>query len=230
MAAGSAATRPNVGPYLQLIAAEGYVAVAINYSLAPDHTYPTPVRQTGAALDWVVAHAKEIGADPDRIVLAGDSAGAQIAAQHAAMITDREYAAEVGIEPTIGPDQLVATILHSGPYDPPAALDATGFGGWFVRTVGRAYLGSNDLGSPRVQQSSVVTHATRTFPPTLLTGGDLDPLTKQGRAFATRLTELGVENQPYWYADLNHEFQFDLSLPQSQEVLAATTTFLGAQT
>lgn len=215
-----------VAPYLRNLAGSGFVVVGINYALAPAHRYPVPVRQTGDALSWLVAHAAEIGADPGRIVLAGDSAGAQIAAQYAALVSDSGYAAKLGIAPAITRGQLRATLLHCGPYDPQMLLDATGISGWFVKTIGWAYLGTKDFSSPQVREASVVTHATAAYPPSLLTGGDDDPLTPQGRALAARLTELAVPVHALWFPGLNHEFQFDLSLPQSQQVLADTKSFL----
>lgn len=217
-------------PYLRLLAQEGYVGIGINYSLAPDHRYPVPVRQLGDALTYVQEHAAELGVDPDRIVLAGDSAGAQIAAQYAALVTSPEYAREVGIKPAIARDQLRGTLLHCGPYDPPMAMDSGGAGGWFVRTVGWAYLGTKDFTDPRVKQASIVDHATADYPPTLLSGGDDDPLTAQGRAFAERLEKLKVEHEPFFFPGFGHEFQFDLTNPQPREVLDASIAFLGRVT
>ncbi|MBC9226850.1 alpha/beta hydrolase fold domain-containing protein [Aeromicrobium sp. 636] len=214
-------------PYLRLLAQHGYVGIGINYSLAPDHHYPLPLRQLGDALRYVQENADELGVDPDRIVLAGDSAGSQIAAQYAAVVTNPKYASEVGIESALEPAQLRGTLLHCGPYDPPMVMNAGGAGGWFVRTVGWAYLGTKDFTDPRVKQASIVDHATAAYPPTLLSGGDDDPLTEQGRAFAKRLKDLGVTHEPYFFPGLGHEFQFDLTRPQSREVLDASIEFLG---
>ena len=214
-------------PYLRLLAQHGYVGIGIDYSLAPDHHYPMPLRQLGDALRYVQENAAELGVDPDRIVLAGDSAGAQIAGQYAAIVTNPQYASEVGLEPALAPAQLRGTLLHCGPYDPAMVMNSGGAGGWFVRTVGWAYLGTKDFTDPRVKQASVVDHATAAYPPTLLSGGDDDPLTEQGRAFAKRLQDLGVQNEPYFFPGLGHEFQFELTRPQSREVLDASIAFLG---
>jgi acetyl esterase len=217
-------------PYLELLAQEGYVGIGIDYSLAPDHRYPVPVRQLGDALTFVREHAADLGVDPDRIVLAGDSAGAQIAAQYAALVTDDAYAREVGIAPALEPGQLRGTLLHCGPYDPPMAMDSGGVGGWFVRTVGWAYLGTKDFTDPRVKQASIVDHATADYPPTLLSGGDDDPLTAQGRAFSARLEGLKVDHEPYFFPGFGHEFQFDLTQPAPREVLDASIAFLARVT
>jgi acetyl esterase len=59
-------------------AARGYVVFNINYRLAPEAPYPAPLEDAAAALEWVTRNAHRFGADPARIVLAGESAGANI--------------------------------------------------------------------------------------------------------------------------------------------------------
>ena len=59
-------------------AKRGYVVFNINYRLGPVHTYPAPLEDAAAALRWVIENARSYGADPDRIILAGESAGANL--------------------------------------------------------------------------------------------------------------------------------------------------------
>jgi acetyl esterase len=59
-------------------AKRGYVVFNINYRLGPVHTYPAPLEDAADALRWVQANAKKYGADPDRIILAGESAGGNL--------------------------------------------------------------------------------------------------------------------------------------------------------
>jgi acetyl esterase len=60
------------------LASRGYVVFNINYRLGPKHRYPAPLEDAAAALLWVMDHAAEHGADPERLVLAGESAGANL--------------------------------------------------------------------------------------------------------------------------------------------------------
>ena len=59
-------------------AKRGYVVFNVNYRLGPVHTYPAPLQDVTDALLWVLANAKRYGADPSRLVLAGESAGANL--------------------------------------------------------------------------------------------------------------------------------------------------------
>ncbi|WP_087625050.1 alpha/beta hydrolase [Aeromicrobium sp. PE09-221] len=225
----------DVEPYAKILAAEGYTVVAVDYTLAPAARYPLPLRQVNAAIGWLVEHAEELHIDADRLVLAGDSAGAQISAQLAAAITEPSYADLIGLRPAIGAGQLCGVISHCGPQAPALLAGARGIGGWFVRTVGRAYFATTSFDSPRVREASVAEHVSSRYVPTLVTGGNGDPLTIQGRLFTERLTDAGVDvTALFWPADheppLGHEFQFDLNLPESQQVLDATKDFLARVT
>lgn len=228
-------SKASVAPYLQILAGEGYTTIGLDYSLAPGARYPVPVRQVNTALAWIVEHTAELQVDPRRIVLAGDSAGAQIAGQVAVLSTDPAYATLLGLTPAVRADDLVGVLLHCGPYSPERHDVPDGLLGWFTRTMAWAYTGTQDLEAPVLREMSVVAHATAQFPPTLLSGGNADTLTSHGEALRDRLTALGVELTPFfWPADhqpaLPHEFQFDLGLAEAREVLDASRAFLARVT
>ena len=86
-----AGSRSDMSDYLQALAAHGYVTIAIDYTRAPNARFPIPVQQTDTALSYIVANADRLNIDPKRIFLAGDSAGAQIAAQTALIIFQLEF-------------------------------------------------------------------------------------------------------------------------------------------
>ena len=64
--------------------------ITVDYRLAPEHPDPYPVEDCYAGLVWVHAHARELGIDPERIVIAGQSAGAGLAAGTALLARDRK--------------------------------------------------------------------------------------------------------------------------------------------
>ena len=71
------------------LAIKGDCAVlSVDYRLAPEHPYPAAVEDAWAATQWVAAHAGELGADPDRLAVAGDSAGGNLAAVVAQLARD----------------------------------------------------------------------------------------------------------------------------------------------
>ncbi|VXB52428.1 Carboxylesterase NlhH [Arthrobacter sp. 9V] len=72
-------------PFVDIVCRErtalaGFVSVAVEYRLAPEHKFPGPLNDSYAALEWIVEHAAEFDADPTRVTVGGGSAGANLAA------------------------------------------------------------------------------------------------------------------------------------------------------
>jgi acetyl esterase/lipase len=216
--------------YFKLIASRGFVVAAPRYSLAPEHRYPTPPRQMVQALAHLQANADRLLVDPDRIAVAGDSAGAQIAAQVGALVTTPGYATAVGVAPpTIEPGQLRCLVLACGPYDLDLALHADSA---LVRVVVWAYSGERHYRSSSAFGSwSVTDHLTPAFPPALVTVGNADPLRPHSELLVEKLRAVGVETDTLFFAadhspPLGHEYQFDLDTDAGQEFLERMLEFL----
>jgi acetyl esterase/lipase len=219
--------------YLKLIASDGYVVAAPGYSLAPEHRYPTPPRQMMQALAHLQANAERLRIDPERIALAGDSAGAHIAAQLGALVTTPGYMDEVGIAPSIEAAQLRALVLACGPYDLALVDEASSPAGRrFIQIVLWAYSGTRRfLDDPAFAQWSVTDNVSSAFPPTLVTVGNADPLKAHSIRLAETLGRDGVDTETLFFPDdhqppLGHEYQFDLDTEAGQLFLERLLAFL----
>ena len=228
-----AGSKEDVAPYLRIIAGKGYTTIGLNYSLGPEEQYPTAVRQLNEALAYIDAHADELNVDTTKIVIAGDSAGGQLASQLAALIANPDYAHLVGVEPALQPEQLAGLILNCGVYDMPAMTDIEGIVAWGFQVSLWAYTGTkNWSASSSGALMSTINFVNDKFPPTYISGGTGDGLTwLQSIPMAQALEDTGVEVTPlFWPSDhepaLPHEYQFHLDMPDAQTALTATLDYL----
>jgi acetyl esterase/lipase len=225
-----AGSKAQVANYAQILAARGYTVVAVDYSLAPAKNYPAPLREVNTSLAYLVRHAPRLHVDPARLVLAGDSAGALLAAQLANLVTAPAYARALGITPAVPAHQLRGVLLYCGPYDVRPARGHSP--GWFAHAVLWAYLGRRDFARdsllPTLRIAALVTPQ---FPRSFISVGDADPLAAQSYELARALQSLGVAvetvffDQPAPHA-LSHEYQFDLRLPEARQALERSVQFL----
>lgn len=211
-------TKDEIGGYLRMLAAHGFVVVGLRYTLAPEGRYPTPVRQVMAALAYLSEHAERYHLDPTRLVLAGDSAGSQITAQVAALITNPRYAGQLGIAPGIPPSAVRGVELCCGVYN---LVDIPEHGPLrrVIKAIGWAYSGTRNFRSDAAfaDSTSIPSHITGDFPPAFVTAGNGDPLLSQSVAMIGALRDHGVQVEALMYpADheprLPHEYQFELHL------------------
>lgn len=226
----------DAGAYFKLLAAEGYTVIAPNYSLAPNHRYPTAVHQLNDAHAYVQSNAARFHVDTNKFFLAGDSAGSQLSSQMAAIITNPAYAREMSITPALKPAQLRGVILNCGIYQmrgltqPDPTLPK--IVGWGDDVSVWAYSGTKDFSDPVINQMSAYYHVTSDFPAAYISGGNGDPLTKaQSVPFAAKLESLHVNVTKLFYADnhqpsLPHEYQFNLDTVDGKKALSATLDFV----
>jgi acetyl esterase/lipase len=227
-----AGDKSGVATYGTMLASQGYAVVAMNYDYAPDAQYPTPVIQVGEMVTQVYKIAERYGLDAQRIIIAGDSAGAQIAAQFATIQTTPGYDQDAGIPKISMRQPLAAAILFCGPYDV-SQLSNMG-NSWiakqFVQSVGWSYLGSKQWQSTKAaRMASVVDHVSAKFPPAYIVDGNYFSFPKHARALIQGLKNSGVSVESSLFPndpDLPHEFQFDFSHPESYEVWQQTLKFL----
>ena len=225
-------SKGDVANYLRVLAGRGLATVGVDYSIAPGARYPEPVRQVAAALAHLVDHADRLGVDTRRMVLAGDSAGAQIAAQVALLVTDPDYAREVGIDVELPASSLRGLVLFCGAYDFTLAQGSTRLGSWLIDTAIWSYLGSSRRHDERTtRQGSVPEHVTSSFPPSFVSAGNGDPLLPHSVALVEALDRYGVDRETLLFPEdheprLGHEYQFDLDTHDGREALDRCVAFI----
>jgi len=220
-----------VSNYLRIISAAGYAGVGINYTLAPSAQHPKPTQQANAALAFIKANAAKLNVDADRVILAGDSAGAQIAAQLGIAISEPNFARSLDITPAIPSSALRGLLLHCGIYDPDSFKMSV-----YRKTVNWSYLGTKELrGSAMPKQFSIVRNITQKMPPMFITAGNADPLLPHSKTLADTARNIGVTVDTLFFPDdhsppLQHEYEFDLDTAAGQLALRRSLAFIAERT
>jgi acetyl esterase len=194
---GSIDTADGVGR--ALANASGALVVVPGYRLAPEHPFPAAVDDCYAALRWVAGHSAEIGADPSRLAVGGDSAGGNLAAAVTllARADGLALAGQLLVYPNT--DQLA----DDGPAD--GAEDPFLFNRHSVAWYRRHYLPRpGDAASPLA--SPLRAESLAGLPPALVITAEYDPLRDQGEAYARRLADEGVAVSLSRYPGMAHGF------------------------
>jgi acetyl esterase/lipase len=179
--------RSMMAPHASALAAHGYVAATISYRLVDEAPWPAPLEDAKCALRWMRAHADEIGLDPDRLAVAGGSAGGHLAAMVA--LTPGRF------EGTGGWTSTASSVQAAVYFNP--VLDVRGRGPAEDRSrrAGLLLLGHSDARAEA--EASPITHIAAGAPPLLTRVGDQDTVAPAARAadFHRALDAAGVPNE-----------------------------------
>jgi len=167
------------------LASRGFVTVVPDYRVYPEVRYPAFLEDSADAVRWARDHAREYGGDPDRIVLAGHSAGAY----NAVMLgLDQQYLRAAGVDPMA----IRGVVGLSGPYDfapfrAQSAIDAFGQ-------------------APDAAATQPVNHVRADAPPMLLIQGLNDRIVepRNTRSLADALREVGAPVEVRLHENLDH--------------------------
>ncbi len=201
--------------YCKILALSGYLVISIDYTIAPEAKYPTPIQQLNNALAFISLNPKKFNADTSVFVLAGDSGGSMISSAAANVITSPAYAELTKIKPGLASHQLKGMMLYCGIYEIDNLKTAGSFGS-FLKTVMWAYFGKKDIADdPYAKTASVTNFLTGSFPPSFISAGNNDPLLNQSKLLSAKLSALNVSLDTLFYPDnrtpaLAHEYQFTL--------------------
>lgn len=218
--------------YMKLLASNGYLVAGVNYALAPEHPYPTSTKQLMMSLNHLNDNADKYHIDKENIFIMGNSAGAHLTSQLGALMSNDEYAYQMNIESHVEKDHLKGLILFNGVYDFEKTADQK-FP--FFKHFVWSYMGVKDyMNYDRIQEASPVHYVLNSYPSSLITVGNTDPLRDQTELMIERFNEQDVEYESLMWddpsLDLNHDFMFDLNLKPSQEVYEKVCAFLKEKT
>ncbi len=200
------------------------IVVSVDYRLAPEHPYPAAMEDADAARRWVAGHAGEIGGDPHRMAVGGDSAGGTLAAVSAIHARD-ESATALRAQLLIYPGtQLGASTASRKEFAGP---------GYFLHEATmdffeECYVGSASADDPDL--SPLLTPDLSGLPPAYLVLPECDPLHDEGLAYAEKLSTAGVSTVAAEYAGMFHGFfNMDHLLPEAAEASTAAYAWLKAR-
>lgn len=196
-------------PVTRLAAGAEFIAVNVDYALAPENPFPTAVTDAVYACRWAVREAAALGGDPNRIFVSGDSAGANLSAVcihelHGDTVTvDGRDLADVDVT-------ISGALLYWGLFDFPSAImnpgsnRTSGDVWWYQAYLGVTWLDHHE--SPLV--SPLRSPYLDRFPPTYLTVGSEDSLVDQTLDMASALCAANVSTTVSVVPDVDHAFHY----------------------
>lgn len=190
--------------------------VTVEYRLAPEFPDPYPVEDCYAGLLWTAAHAEELGIDPDRLIIAGASAGGGLAAGTALLARDRSG-------PTLAGQVLIYPMLD----DRDATVSAAQIDGIGVWDRGSNVTGWTALLGDRVGTDDVSIYASPAratdlagLPPAFIDCGSAEVFRDEDVAYATALWHAGVQAELHVWPGGFHGF--DMFAPHAELARAMT--------
>ncbi|MGW5156610.1 alpha/beta hydrolase [Nonomuraea wenchangensis] len=193
----------------------GAVVISVEYRLAPEATGTTLVEDCYRGLLWVAEHAGELGIDPQRIVVAGTSAGGGLAAGLALLARDRGG-------PRIAAQMLICPMLDHRNDTPSSRQHSGGPGVWTRET--NAFAWRSVIGSEEVSAyvSPAIAEDLSGLPTAFIDAGTAEVFRDEDVAYATRIWEAGGQAELHVWAGGYHGF--DALFPKACLSIAARRT------
>ncbi|HEY4076187.1 MAG TPA: alpha/beta hydrolase [Rhizomicrobium sp.] len=200
----------------RLFAAEGgFKVIAVDYRLAPEYSYPAPVDDAWAAVQWIEANATSLGVDAGRVAVGGDSAGGTLAAVVTQMAKEKG-GAKIAFQLLMFPNTQIGGET--------ASMHEFAVGYFLERRAIEYFYGlyapsGVDRNAPGV--SPLKAKDFSGLPPAYVMLGGYDPLHDEGLAYAEKLRAAGVKVTIADYAGLVHCFIYlQTVLPQAHDAVA----------
>jgi acetyl esterase/lipase len=181
----------------------GCAFVSVDYRLAPEHPFPAALEDAYAATAWIAEHGAEIGVDPHRLAVMGDSSGGNLAAGVTLLSRERggpEIALQVLVYPSVAGNS------------PETSSHAQYGEGYIIGTRGFEWFWNHYTGGVEPEAGSYArpldVEDLSGLPPAFLLTAECDPLRDEGDAYAERLAAAGVPVDHRPYAGTMHGFLY----------------------
>lgn len=209
------------GACRRLAEVSGCVVVAVDYRLAPEHPFPAAFDDSYAATKWVAAEAASLAIDPTRVGVAGDSAGANLAA--AVTLKARDAGG-----PALAVQVLIYPATRFDAETPSMIRNAEGYG---LTTAAMRWFSAQYIPDPALRQSPFASvmnaKSVAGLPRALVVTAEFDPLCDEGEAYAERLRDAGVPVRAIRYDGTIHGFlRFNAEFRQTKALWNDLGAFL----
>jgi acetyl esterase len=204
------------GPCRTLTNESGCRVISVDYRLAPEHPFPAAVEDCFAAAKWVEVNAPDLGVDPNRLAIAGDSAGGNLAAVTCLLAKENKSTPSIDFQLLIYPVVRFERGHSTRPFGAGYFLDNRSID-WYRNH----YVPSNvDPFDPRL--SPLEAKDLSGLPPAYIVTAGFDPLRDEAIAYAERLKQAGVTVTHVDYPTMIHGF-FSMQglVPLSNEAIGA---------
>jgi acetyl esterase len=199
------------------------IVVSVDYRLAPEHPYPAAVDDAWAALQWVADHADEIGGDPARLAVAGDSAGGNLAAVLTVLARDAggpDLRFQLLWYPVLTFDFALPSVTENATSPILNLASMQKFFSW--------YAADTDIANPPLTLAPGRAQTFAGLPPAFIGIAGHDPLRDDGALYAENLTAAGVPVQLSHAPTLTHGYHYFVGLiPAATETVDAAIQALG---
>ncbi|QNP74322.1 alpha/beta hydrolase [Streptomyces roseirectus] len=213
--------RTGIEPVLEWGRELDLVVVSVEYRLAPEHPHPAPIEDVYAGLVWTVDHAAELDIDPERVVIAGGSAGGGLTAALALLLRDRKGPRPLG--------QLLLCPMLDDRNDTVSAHQMAGLGVWdrTSNDTGWTALLGDARGGPDVSPYAAPARATdlSDLPPAFIDVGSAETFRDEDVTYATRIWQSGGTAELHVWPGAFHGF--DGFAPQALLSQAARSAQVG---
>jgi acetyl esterase len=183
----------------------GIAVIGIDYSLSPENKFPVALEEVATALEWIARHATALGIDPERLLVGGDSAGANISVAACLLRRDRGLPVLAGMVLNYGAFAPEPTETYSKYDGPDFSLEVHEMNQFWDNYVTSA----EDFANPLVAPLRANLHG---LPPAFLAIAECDILAGCNHAMAQRLAAAGVPVEAITYAGATHSFLEAMSI------------------